>query len=154
MKAISTLTLLAVIAAFTFPNTAQAGDKEKALVGGLIGGLIIGAAIADDDFDTHVSVGYDSGRHYGHHNNHGYWEWVSVKTWVPGYYERSCDRYGHVRKVWVSGHYSYHKKKVWVETRRHGGYRSNHRESRRYDDRCDNRNTGRYDRRGQIVRRF
>lgn len=152
MKAISTLTLLAVIAAFTFPSSAHAGDKEKALVGGLIGGLIIGAAIADDDNHTHVSVGYRTGGHRGHHHDHGYWKWVSVKTWVPGYYERSCDRHGHVRKVWVSGHYTYHKEKVWVETRRHGhGYR----ESRRYDDRHDHRYGDRHSsRRGQVVRRF
>ncbi|MDQ8185647.1 hypothetical protein [Pelagicoccus sp. SDUM812002] len=149
MKAISTLTLLAVIAAFTFPNTAQAGDKEEALIGGLIGGLIIGAAIADDD--THVSVGYRSGGHYGQRDSHGYWDWVSVKTWVPGYYERSCDRHGHVRKVWISGHYTFHKRKVWVDTHRHGSHRPSYRESRRYDNHRDH---GHHDRKGRIVRRF
>lgn len=162
MKAISTLTLLAVIAAFTFPNTARAGDKEEALIGGLIGGLIIGAAIADDD--THVSVGYRTGGHRGHHRDHGYWKWVSVKTWVPGYYERSCDRHGRYRKVWISGHYTFHKKKVWVDAHRsRGNHRGhdygNHRGhgGSRYD-RYDDRDRSRYDRRdsrrGQIVRRF
>ncbi len=159
MKAISTLTLLAVIAAFTFPNTARAGDKEEALIGGLIGGLIIGAAIADDD--THVSVGYHSGGHYGHHHDYGYWEWVSVKTWVPGYYERSCDHHGRVRKVWVSAHYTFHKEKVWVDAprhsyRRHSYRHDDHRDYRhnRHSDHRDHRDNRRHSRSGQIVRRF
>lgn len=167
-KAISTLTLLAVAAAFAFPNTARAGDKEKALIGGLIGGIIIGAAIADDDTHTHVSVGYRRGGHHRHHDRHGYWEWVSVKTWVPGYYERRCDRHGHVRKVWVSGHYTYHKKKVWVDAHRgHGHSGHSYRSHRGHDDRHydrhrdDDRHRSRYDRhddrdsrKGQVVRRF
>ncbi|EDY81876.1 hypothetical protein VDG1235_1496 [Verrucomicrobiia bacterium DG1235] len=175
MKALSALTLLAAAAALVMPNKAMAGDKEKAIIGGLIGGIIIGAVIADDDFDTHVNVGYHAGGRHGHHD-HGYWEWVSVKTWIPGYYERSCDRYGRTRKVWISGHYTFSKKKVWVDARRSSHrssyhYRSYDRHDRRHDrydhrdDRRDHRRNDRYDDRGnrsdrrdghrtQPVRRF
>lgn len=131
MKTISALTLIAVVAAFITPNSVHAGEKERAIIGGVLGGIIIGAVLADDDIHTRVSVGYHN---RGHHRSDGYWEWVTVKTWRPGYYERSCDRYGRTRKVWISGHYDYHKKKVWVETRR-GGYGRHYRESddHRYD---------------------
>ncbi len=163
MKAISTLTLIAVIAAFATPNTAKAGNKEEAIIGGIIGGLIIGAVIADDDCDTQVSVGYHNNRYS---NDHGYWKWVSVKTWVPGYYERSCDRHGHVRKVWISGHYSWTKEKVWVSAGHHNyrghegySYRNNHRNNDHRDNRYDNRrdksrDNRQHERSSQIVRRF
>lgn len=141
MKIISTLTLIAVAAGFVAPNTAFAGDKERALLGGLIGGIIIGAAISDDDCDTQVNVGYHAG---GHYQNSGYWEWVSVKTWVPGYYERSCDRYGRTRKVWISGYHTYTKQKVWVEARHasppsYGRYNDGYRYNERRDQRVGRR---------------
>ncbi|MDQ8201966.1 hypothetical protein [Pelagicoccus sp. SDUM812003] len=127
MKSISILTAIALCAALLTPNTAKAGDSEDALIGGLVGGLIIGAVLADNDVDTRFEVGYRS--HRGHHD--GYWTWVSRKKWVPGYYERRRDHCGNRIKVWVSGHYTYVKEKVWVSHRDHRGHD-------RYD-RCDRR---------------
>lgn len=134
MKFIPSITLLALAAALLAPSDAKAGDTERAVIGGLIGGIII-ASVLDDD--ANVSVGYSS--HYGRHDD-GHWEWVSVRTWVPGYYERRRDHCGNLMKVWVSGHYTLVKQRVWVDTghRRghsnwHYGYRSGHRDR----DYCD-----------------
>lgn len=151
MKILSTLTLIAVVAALVVPEKAEAGDSEKALIGGLIGGIVIGTVLADNGVDTHVSVGY----HNGHRGRPGYWNWVSVRTWVPGYYERSCDRWGRPQRIWISGHYTHVRKKVWVDGhhgRRDYGhhYRHNdHRERRdhwRDDRRRDRRDGGRHGR--------
>lgn len=133
MKSISILTLLALVAAFATPNTAKAGDDEKALIGGLIGGLIIGAAIADNDHHTSIEVGYHgSSRHHD-----GYWTWTTRKHWVPGYYERRRDHCGNRVKVWVSGHYTVVREKVWVSERdRH--YSRGHYDSSRHDHYRDN----------------
>lgn len=114
MKVRNTLALIALAAAVALPHTAQAGDKERALIGGLIGGIIIGKALDNGHRDHHVSVSYRSTSYCG-----GYWEWRTVRSWVPGYYERSCDRYGRTRKVWVTGHYDYRKERVWVSSSRH-----------------------------------
>lgn len=154
MKILSALTLIAVSAALMTPDTAKAGNKEEAIIGGIIGGIIIGSVLADDHIDTHVSVGYSTGRH-----SHGYWEWVTVKTWVPGYYERSCDRWGHPRKIWVSGRYTFTKKKVWVDGH-HGHYshsrHDNHWRDGRNDRRGGDRDHRRHDdgRSSQHVRNF
>lgn len=179
MKMLKALTLFGLLAALITPPAAHAGNKEKAIIGGVLGGLIIGAVIADDDVDARVSIGYrNDRRHYrhGHHRNHGYWKWITVKTWVPGYYERSCDRYGRPRKVWISGYYDYHKRKVWVDSprSRHGHYYRHH-DYRHYDRRDgghqryeDRRRSSRdyrrhedghrrqepYERRGQTVHHF
>ncbi|MBC2607652.1 hypothetical protein [Pelagicoccus albus] len=179
MKVLSALSFLALAAAIAIPtNQAMAGDKEKAIIGGLIGGIIIGAALSDDDVSHHTTVSIGSGRH----DHGGYWEWVTVKHWNPGYYRRECDRYGHSRRIWISGYYSYTKKKVWVNSRHGSNYRHNdhysrndrrgdghYRDERRYDDRGrddnrrnndrrdDNRDTRRkssYQNNGQVVSRF
>lgn len=138
-KTIASIALFAATVALLPPNAARADDETRALIGGLIGGIVIGSALSDHT-DTHVSVGY--GRR-GHHRSHGYWTWTTVKQWVPGYYERSCDRYGRTRKVWISGHYTYVKEKVWVESRSRGGSRydryGSHDRRSRYGDRHDHR---------------
>ncbi|MBK1878654.1 hypothetical protein [Pelagicoccus mobilis] len=136
MKTIATLTLLAAIAAFMSPQQAVAGDKEKALIGGLIGGIIIGSALADDHTHVSTTVSYHHGNH-GHHRshcNHGHWKWTSTKHWVPGHYKYSRDCHGHSVKIWVSGYYDYHKEKVWVKDCRCSHYtRSSRGHHYRYD---------------------
>ncbi len=111
MKIIPAVTLLAVTAAFATPKT-QANEETRALIGGLIGGIIIGSVIADDTIHTSVNVSYNDD------SDRGYYEWISVRTWVPGYYERRCDRYGNSYKAWIPGYNTYVKQKVWVEGRR------------------------------------
>lgn len=171
MKTISTLTLIAAIAAFITPQQAKAGDKEKAIIGGLIGGIIIGSVLADDDHH-HTTVSYSHRSSHRDQCNTGHWEWRSEKRWVPGYYRYSRDRCGYKVRTWVSGYYEYNKRKVWVSDRRydrsdrhHGRHHSSYEERRdRYDryDRRDDRRDRRDDRRdhrryqdsGQVVRNF
>lgn len=141
MKITSSITLIALAAALFAPSHAKAGDKEKALIGGLIGGIIIASAL--DNNDTSISVGYSN--HYG---RHGHWEWVSVRTWVPGYHERRRDHCGNLVRVWVSGHYTFVKQKVWVDGGHrsgHYGYRDGHRDHGHGDYRDDRRRRDRYD---------
>lgn len=145
MKSILTIGFLAVVLVFN-TQTAKAGDKERALIGGIVGGIIIGSVLADENVDARVSVGYRS--HRARHYDSGYWSWVSVKTWVPGYYEIGRDRYGHRCKVWVPGYYTFTKQKVWVD----GGHgydygRRGHGEH--YEDHCETgRGHGRHPRGG------
>lgn len=140
MKIIPSITLIAVAAALFAPSAAKAGDKERAVLGGIIGGIII-ASVLDDD-DTSISVGYSN--HYG---RHGHWEWVSVRKWVPGYHERRRDHCGNWVRVWVSGHHAFVKQRVWVDAGyrdRHYGYRDGHRDHGHRDYR-DSRRGGHHD---------
>lgn len=132
MKAISTLALVAALLFAATPQ-AQAGKTEKAIIGGLIGGLIIGAALSDDDHRHSVVVS----RGYGH-GGCGFYDWVSVKTWVPGYYEVGFDDCGRRYRTWVSGHFTFGRDKVWIDGchggcghshgySRSGGHRDHHR---------------------------
>lgn len=168
MKTISSIILIAVIASFTAPQ-AQANKEGRALLGGIIGGIILGNALADNEIHTSVHVSNS----YGHHGN-GYYDWVSVKTWVPGHYERRYDNCGNRYKAWISGHHSYVRQKVWVESRRqhrrehysnqnrHSDHRRGHYDRsdshrrNRHGDHNGNRNSRRSDsnRRGQHVRNF
>lgn len=177
MKAINALCILVAIAAVITPKQAMAGDKEKAIIGGLIGGIIIGSVLADDDHHYSTSVSYRRG--HGHHNqcSHGRWEWRTEKRWVPGYYRYTRDRCGYKVRTWVSGYHNYHKQKIWVKDCSCGHYdrhnrsdRHYSRHDRNYDDRSDHRSrydrSDRYDRRddrrdhrryqnnGQTVRNF
>jgi len=136
MKIFSILTLAAVTASLGVPQSARAGDKERAIIGGLIGGIIIGSALSDDRADTRVHVSHRSG--HRHHRDSGYWKWVTVKTWMPGYYERSCDRWGNPRRIWVSGHYKYRKQRVWV-TYDEACHDRHYSRDCRHGDRCETR---------------
>lgn len=108
------LLLLAVAAiAFLAPKPAHAGDKEAALIGGLLGGLIIGSAIADhradnDCHDTTIIVA-----DHGHRRSAGYWDYRTVRVWVPGYWEVS-HRHGCSVRVYVPGRWEHRRERCWV----------------------------------------
>jgi hypothetical protein len=86
--------------------------------------IIIGGR--DHDRYEHRHYGRGRDRDYGrHHGPRGYWKEVRVKTYVPGRWVITCDRYGREIRVRERGHYEYRTERVWVEGRRRG-----------YDD-CD-----------------
>ena len=153
MKALSIFALTASLAFLAAPQ-AKAGDDADALIGGLIGGVIIGSILADDDVRASVSVGY---------GDHGYYDWVSVRSWVPGHYVYRHDHCGNTVRVWVSGHYTHVREKVWVSgyrhhSHRHHGHHYRHHDRRDRHDRYDRRDyrdgrRDRYDRRGDYRHR-
>jgi hypothetical protein len=131
MKTKLTALLLAAAAVLALvPKQAQAGDKELALIGGFIGGLIVGAALDDRHdaryetrYDT-VVVSHDYDRDYdrGYHRHdrpRGYWDYRTVRVWVPGYWETSYDCGRRVR-VFVPGYYETRRERVWVAHNRRG----------------------------------
>lgn len=119
------LTLAATAFAFT-PKSAEAGNKEAALVGGLIGGILIGAALADShSHDAHVVVAGHGPRYH----DDGYWKNVEVRTWVPGYWVTER-RHGRTHRYYVEGHYEVRTERVWVAYDRH--HRPDHRYSYGY----------------------
>jgi hypothetical protein len=69
-------------------------------------------------------------RHYS--APRGYWDTVTVKTWVPGRWIVGRDRWGRPHRFFEDGYYAYRTELVWVETgpsRRGGrhGYSGGHR---------------------------
>jgi hypothetical protein len=111
---LTALALVAVTAFSLVPKPAQAGDKERALVGGLIGGLIIGAAINESRHSAEprtTVIVHD--RDDRCDDRAGYWKNVEVRVWVPGYWivER---RHGCEYRRYVSGHYECRTDRVWV----------------------------------------
>jgi hypothetical protein len=65
----------------------------------------------------------------------GYWQDVTVKTWIPGRWTHSRDRWGRPVRVFEPAHYAYTTNRVWVDGR---DYRHDHRSDRDYN-RHDNR---------------
>jgi len=139
------LTALALTAAtalsFT-PQSAQAGDKEWAAVGGFLGGLIVGSVINDHDHDRgyrrhDTTVIIDRNRHGGCNDrcddrcdHRGYWKTVEVRAWVPGCWETRYDCGRRVR-IYIPGHYEYRNDRVWVAYGdRHDRYDRNDRRDR------------------------
>lgn len=131
------LIIVSVVAALSgmglAPQNAQAGNNEVwAALGGFVGGVIVGSAL-DDDHNSTVVV--NAG--YGNYPRRGYWEVVSVRTWVPGYWVVRYDDCGRRYKHFNRGHYTLTKKRVWVDGRgdRHYGYNDDrgrdHRRNRR-----------------------
>ncbi|MBL4574764.1 MAG: hypothetical protein JKY51_01520 [Opitutaceae bacterium] len=122
------LSSLAVFAlAFNAPK-AQAGDEALALIGGLIGGILIGTSIDNHHNDNHGRHhrSYRRSHHRGHHGgtsiviqtNHrhkGHWKYITVRTWIPGHWDRSYDHCGNSRRNWVQGHYTQREKRIWVK---------------------------------------
>ena len=51
----------------------------------------------------------------------GYWDVVTVKTWMPGRWVHSYDRRGRPHRFFEKGHYVYRTERVWVETGRGRG---------------------------------
>jgi hypothetical protein len=126
------LTALALTAAtalsFT-PQSALAGDKEWAAVGGFLGGLIVGSVINDHDHDrgyrTSRTVIIDRDRHGGCNDrcddrceHRGYWKSVEIRTWVPDCWETRYERGRRVR-IFIPGHYECRTDRVWVAYDRH-----------------------------------
>lgn len=108
------LLLLTVAAiAFLAPKPAQAGDKEAALIGGLLGGIIIGSAIADHraDNDCHDTTIIVTDRDRCAPT--GYWDYRTVRVWVPGYWEVS-HRHGCSVRVYVPGRWEHRRERSWV----------------------------------------
>lgn len=144
MKTKITALLLATVAALALvPKQAVAGDKEAALIGGFIGGLVIGSAINDSRphyGDTAVVVhdGYGYDRGYVRHEPAGYWDYRTVRVWVPATWEFRWVNGCHER-VLIPGYWGHRRERVWVAHR--GGRYDRHDRHDRYD-----RRDRRYDR--------
>lgn len=59
----------------------------------------------------------------------GYWDTITVKSWVPGRWVVGRDRWGHRHRFFEKGHYVYRTERVWVDGRRGPayGYNDGHR---------------------------
>lgn len=108
--------VLAAATALTGVQPAQAGDKEKYLLGGLLGGWIFNE-VFDTPIHTHVrhvpSVRVERHHHYGSRPS-GRYECRQVKVWIPGHHERVRNRCGRSEYRWVPGRYEVRTEKVWV----------------------------------------
>lgn len=145
---ITALLLAAVTAVALVPKQAQAGDKEAALIGGLIGGLVLGAALNDsrsdyDGYDSAVVVqsgyGYNPGYGRDRYDRAGYWDYRTVRVWVPASWEF---RYvhGYRERVYVPGYWTHRRDRVWVAHHGRGHHRGHDRGyDRGYDRRHDDR---------------
>ena len=129
MRTKSTICILTLAVALAGIQQAQAGDKEKYLVGGLLGGWILNEVFDNSSVEIHSRrpVVVERRHHYqGHHHRpSGRYEYRHVKIWVPGYRERTVTRCGRVEIRWIPGHYEVRREKVWVSygystSRRHG----------------------------------
>ena len=140
-KLIITSVALAVGTLIGTPAPAKADDGEVlAAIGGFIGGVIVGSHSRDVEYlppapRSHfgVSVVVDS-----RHGRSGHWEYVSMRTWVPGRWLVRFDDCGRRVRTFERGHYEVRRERVWVDARR------DRRHDRRYVDRDD-----RHDRRGR-----
>jgi hypothetical protein len=50
----------------------------------------------------------------------GYWDDITVKSWVPDRWVIGHDRWGRPVRVLERGYFTYRTERVWVETNRHG----------------------------------
>jgi len=61
----------------------------------------------------------------------GHWDDVTVKTWIPGRWITSRDRWGRPVQVFENGRYAFRTERVWVDGRSRGndyyGYNDNNR---------------------------
>jgi hypothetical protein len=107
---ILTLTITGLIAAGV-PNQAQAGEREAAyLAAGMMTGMAMHHVATRSSQDCDTRVTYTSPARPS-----GYYEWQTVRTWVPGYYTVEHTRFG-PRRVWVNGYYETRRERVWVST--------------------------------------
>lgn len=120
MKTKITALFLAVVATFALvPQKAHAGDKEAALIGGLIGGFIIGSAIQNNApvYTETVVVHHGPGYDRCAPEPSGYWDYRSVRVWVPGYWQERWSR-GCRERVYVEGYWTHRRERVWVTASR------------------------------------
>ncbi len=119
--------ILAVATALTGAQPAQAGKKERYLIGGLLGGWFLNNAVSHsihDDVRHHPFVqirsrtGYCSPviveRSRYHRRPSGRYETRRVKMWIPGHYDRAGSRCGRGDIRWVPGRYDVRTERVWV----------------------------------------
>ncbi|HVT71524.1 MAG TPA: hypothetical protein VHD61_00180 [Lacunisphaera sp.] len=112
-------TALALIAALAFslaPKRAEAGDQGLAIAGGFIGGLIVASALNDSHADYYAPtapavVVNDRGPGVRHD---GYWQIVTVRVWVPGYWVVERSHHGRSFRRYVEGHLEYRNRRIWV----------------------------------------
>jgi hypothetical protein len=131
----NTISILIVAIALTgVVQSAQAGEKERYLLGGLLGGWILNDVTSrpSHSYDRHsssVQVRFGSEcrspRSSYHSRPSGRHEYQRVKVWVSGYYDRVVSRCGRVETRWVPGRYETRTEKVWVSygsshSQRHG----------------------------------
>ncbi len=129
MRTKSTICILMIAIALAGIQQAQAGDKERYLIGGLLGGLILNEVVdgSSVEFRSRRPVRVE---HHVHHRHafrrpSGHYEYRRIKIWVPGCRERIVKRCGRIEFRWVPGHYEFRTQKVWVSygrrpLRRHG----------------------------------
>ena len=56
----------------------------------------------------------------------GHWEDVTVKTWIPGRWVTSRDRWGRPVRFFEEGRFAFRTERVWVDSRRDSGYGYNY----------------------------
>jgi len=114
--------ILAVATALTGLQQAQAGDKERYLLGGLLSGWILNEVADHHSSSSSIRVNSRSGscapvvveRHTSHRRPSGRYEYQRIKTWISAHYERVRSRCGQVETRWVPGYYETRTEKVWV----------------------------------------
>ncbi len=130
MRTKNTICILTIAVALAGIQQAQAGDKEKYLIGGLLGGWILNEVVDSSSFEFRSRRPGRVEHHYHQRRPAGHYEYRRVKVWVPGYRERIVKPCGRVETRWVRGHYEVRRQKVWVSYDR----RSSRSRGRR--DRC------------------
>lgn len=137
MNKIATVSALAVLTAFAgAPQTAQArDDKVLAAIGGFIGGVLIAShanqhhpshQIAYCEFDScgdRYVVNHRHDRGYGRDQHYGRdrYDWVTVRTWVPGHWVVRYDDCGDRVRYYERGRYEYRREYVVVDSHRGRG---------------------------------
>ena len=124
----NTICIIAIATALAGIQPAQAGEKERYLIGGLLGGWILNNVTSHSSqtrvhHSRSVEVHSRSGscspvvvERRSHHRSRpsGRHEYRRVEQWVPGHYVRTENRCGRVESHWVSGRYETRIEKVWV----------------------------------------
>lgn len=117
---ITALALIATTALTLAPKPAVASDKGLALLGGFIGGMVVASAIHDSHHDgyalTAPAVVVNDRGDYG--RPEGYWKFVTVRVWVPGYWVAERTRHGRSFRRYVEGHNEFRTDRVWVSLER------------------------------------
>lgn len=121
-KLVLTSLVAALSGVFAAPKTATADEDEvAAAIGGFIGGVIVGSAInhhhGHHNSGVHVGATIQIGSPgYDHQHRHGYWNWTSVRVWVPGRWVVSYDRCGSRVRHFERGYYDVRRERIWVST--------------------------------------
>jgi hypothetical protein len=115
----SAICILAAATVLTGFQTAQAGDKETYLLGGLLGGWILNDVVGHSSVEIRRERACPPPppvvveRHYDPRPS-GRYESRQVQTWVPAHYERVSSHHGRIENRWVPGYYDVRIEQVWV----------------------------------------